>query len=318
MAGENGSTRWSRRAWVGGVGVAGLAGAGTLLYRQAPSFWRQYVREMGREIGPPPARPRPSDWPDRGLHAAWLGHSTVLLKIDGFTILTDPVFSDRAGLNFGPLTLGLKRLVAPALTIDNLPKIDLVLLSHAHMDHFDIPSLRRLEDKRTPVVTAWETSDLLRVDRYRNVTELRWDERTRVGPAEIRAFEVNHWGARMRSDTYRGYNGYVIESGRYRVLFAGDSAITDKFRVLKSSRPIDLAVMPIGAYNPWIRYHCTPEEAWRMGNDAGAEFFIPVHHQTFQLSREPLTEPIERFLDAAERRPERVVTRYIGQEWRLT
>lgn len=318
MAGESGSTRWSRRAWIGGMSVAGLAGAGTMLYRQAPSFWRQYVREMGREIARPPARPRPSEWPDRGLYAAWLGHSTVLLKIDGFTILTDPVFSDRAGLNFGPLTLGLKRLVAPALGIDNLPKIDLVLLSHAHMDHFDIPSLRRLENKRTPVITAWETSDLLRVDRYRKVTELRWDERTRVGPAEIRAFEVNHWGARMRSDTYRGYNGYVIESGSYRVLFAGDSAITDKFRVLKSSRPIDLAVMPIGAYNPWIRYHCTPEEAWRMGNDSGAEFFIPVHHQTFQLSREPLTEPIERFLDAAERHPERVVTRSIGQEWRLT
>lgn len=318
MAGESGSTRWSRRAWIGGMSVAGLAGAGTMLYRQAPSFWRQYVREMGREIARPPVRPRPSEWPDRGLYAAWLGHSTVLLKIDGFTILTDPVFSDRAGLNFGPLTLGLKRLVAPALGIDNLPKIDLVLLSHAHMDHFDIPSLRHLEDKRTPVITAWETSDLLRVDRYRKVTELRWDERTRVGPAEIRAFEVNHWGARMRSDTYRGYNGYLIESGRYRVLFAGDSAITDKFRVLKSSRPIDLAVMPIGAYNPWIRYHCTPEEAWRMGNDAGAEFFIPVHHQTFQLSREPLTEPIERFLEAAERSPERVVTEHVGQEWRLT
>src|SRR5512147_2208190 len=153
MAGESGSTRWSRRAWIGGMSVAGLAGAGTMLYRQAPSFWRQYVREMGREIARPPVRPRPSEWPDRGLYAAWLGHSTVLLKIDGFTILTDPVFSDRAGLNFGPLTLGLKRLVAPALGIDNLPKIDLVLLSHAHMDHFDIPSLRHLEDKRTPVIT---------------------------------------------------------------------------------------------------------------------------------------------------------------------
>lgn len=318
MAGERSSTRASRRAWIGGIGVAGLAGAGAVIYRQAPAFWQQYFREMGREIVPPKVRPRPSEWSDRGLYSAWLGHSTVLLKIDGFTILTDPVFSERAGLNFGLLTLGVKRLVAPALRIDNLPKIDLVLLSHAHMDHFDIPSLRRLEDKRTPVITAWETSDLLRADRYKSVTELRWDERTRVGPVEIRAFEVNHWGARMRTDTNRGYNGYLIESGRYRVLFAGDSARTDKFRVLKSSRPIDLAVMPIGAYNPWIRYHCTPEEAWRMGNDAGAEFFIPVHHQTFQLSREPISEPIERFVEAAGRRPERIVARNVGQEWRLT
>ena len=106
-------------------------------------------------------------------------------------------------------------------------------------------------------------------------------------PAEMRAFEVNHWGARMRTDTYRGYNGYVIEAGRYRILFGGDTAATTAFRSVRTSRPVDLAVMPIGAYNPWIYYHCTPEQAWRMGNDAGAELFIPVHHQTFQLSREP-------------------------------
>jgi L-ascorbate metabolism protein UlaG (beta-lactamase superfamily) len=242
----------------------------------------------------------------------------VLLRIDGFTILTDPVFSTRVGLNFGPMTVGLKRLVAPALALPELPHIDLVLLSHAHFDHFDIPTLRALENRATTVVTAARTADLLRVRRYRAVHELGWGGHVAAGPAAIRAFQVNHWGARMRSDTYRGYNGYTIEVGRHRILFGGDTAETTEFRALKSSRPYDLAIMPVGAYDPWIHYHCTPEQAWRMAEDAGAEFFLPVHHQTFQLSREPYLEPIERVYGAARNRPDRVALSGIGQEFQLS
>jgi L-ascorbate metabolism protein UlaG (beta-lactamase superfamily) len=300
-----------------GVGFAGLAGLGTFVYRAAPAFWKQYAEDMTRPIGAPALRPDPGAWPDTGLHAAWLGHSTVLLKVDGTTILTDPVFSDRVGLTFGPVTLGLKRLVAPAAPLGLLPKVDLVLLSHAHMDHFDIPTLRLLERSNTSVVTAAKTSDLLRVRRYREVRELNWGDRARVGAAEVRAIEVNHWGARMRTDTYRGYNGYLIEIGRYRILFAGDTAVTPAFRAVRTSKPVDLAIMPIGAYNPWIYYHCTPEQAWQMGNDAGAEHFIPVHHQTFQLSREPLLEPIERFYAASGSQPGRIAVGRIGQEFSL-
>ncbi len=275
------------------------------------------VRDFKRHMLPAPQRPRPHFWPDSGLHAAWLGHTSVLLKIDGVTILTDPVFSARAGIGFGPLTLGLKRLVAPALSLAELPKIDLILLSHAHMDHFDIRSLRRLESQGTAVVTAARTADLLRVHRYAAVHELAWGERARVGPLEIRAFQVKHWGARMRSDTYRGYNGYTIEAGRHRVLFGGDTAMTTSFRGLKSSRPFDLAIMPVGAYNPWIRSHCNPEQAWQMAQDAGAEFFLPVHHQTFTLSREPYFEPIERVCESAAHHPDRVALHQIGQQFHL-
>jgi L-ascorbate metabolism protein UlaG (beta-lactamase superfamily) len=107
------------------------------------------------------------------------------------------VFSDRVGLNLGPVTLGVKRLVEPAVA-PSISRVDLIL-SHAHMDHFDVPSLRGLENRNVTVVTASKTSDLLRVSNYGRVTELGWDERTRVGPAEIRAFRVNHWGARMRT-----------------------------------------------------------------------------------------------------------------------
>lgn len=303
-----------RRTLLGGGSLLGVSGMATMAYRTAPNFWRQFSKELGRSISAPPEHPRPELWPDRGLHAAWLGHTTVLMKVDGTTIITDPVFSDRVGLNLGPMTLGLKRLVAPALKPRQLPFLDLILISHAHMDHLDIPSLRTLENRRTSVVMAPKTSDLIRAERYRNVQELSWGERTRIGPIEIRAFEVNHWGARMRSDTYRGYNGYLLEVGRYRILFAGDTAITTAFRQCRSSRPIDLAIMPVGAYNPWIYYHCTPEQAWQMGNEAGAERFIPVHHQTFQLSREPRLEPIERFYQAAGRQTSRIALDRIGQQ----
>lgn len=305
----------SRRIWVAG-GTAALAATGAHLYRAAPGFWQQYRNEMKRPVEEPPMTPDPEKWPDKGLHAAWLGHSTVLMKVDGFTILTDPVFSVRAGVHMGPMTLGVKRLVAPALDVKRLPEIDLVLLSHAHMDHFDLPSLRRVESGKTAVVTAPRTSDLLRVGQYASVTEIGWGQEHRVGPLTARGLEVNHWGARVRTDTYRGYNGYLLRVGRYRIVFAGDTADTERFRGI--TKNADLIVMPIGAYNPWIRFHCTPEQAWRMGQDARAEFFFPVHHSTFQLSREPLREPLERLHAAAGREDERIVMHQIGEEFHLS
>lgn len=307
---------WKRRTILG-AGTAGIATTGALLYRAAPGFWNQYAAEWKRNIAPSPAVPDVKHWPDHGLHIAWLGHSTTLMKIDGFTIITDPVFSDRAGINVGLTTLGVKRLVAPALEIPDLPAVDLILLSHAHMDHFDIPSLRRLESKEVDLVTASQTSDLLRVSRYKTVSELKWGEVRQVGPATVRALEVNHWGARVRTDTFRGYNGYLLQVGRYRVLFAGDTANTDKLRGVADAGSVDLAIMPIGAYNPWIHYHCNPEQAWQMTQEARAEHILPVHHSTFQLSREPQAEPLERLQNAAGADSKRIVVHGIGQEFHL-
>ncbi len=287
------------------------------LRQAAPAFFRELSKEYSRETLTPDFTPNPKRWSAEGLHATWIGHSTVLLKIDGFTILTDPVFSSRVGISVGPLTVGIKRLVDVALPPEDLPRIDLILLSHAHMDHFDLPSLRNLEGPETQVVTAVHTSDLLRVRRYAHVHELRWNESVTVGPAKLTAFQVEHWGARMRGDTYRGYNGYLIEIGQRRIVFGGDTAYTDSFKRVRSSRPVDLAIMPIGAYDPWIRVHCNPEQAVQMAAYAGAEFVLPVHHQTFQLSREPKLEPIERALAAVGSATDRICLRSIGQEFHL-
>lgn len=299
------------------TGGVGLAGTGALICQAGPRLLQQYRNELKRPVAQARHLPKTQEWPDTGLFASWLGHSTVLLKMDGFTVLTDPVFSVRAGVHLGPLTLGVKRLVAPALSIDQLPRIDLILLSHAHMDHFDLRSLRRLQSSRTAVITARRTSDLLHPGRFGSVAEVGWGEEVRVGPVTVRGLEVNHWGARVRTDTYRGYNGYLLQCGRHRVLFAGDTADTDRFRGA-GGNGIDMAIMPIGAYDPWTRFHCTPEQAWRMAGEARAELFFPVHHQTFLLSREPLLEPIERLNEVAGNASNRIAVREIGEEFRLT
>lgn len=286
-------------------------------YRAGPLIWRRMSEDRRRSIERAPRSPRFHEWSAEGLRAAWIGHSTVLIRVDGFTILTDPVFSNRIGVKVGPYVVGMKRLVEPAASVRDLPAPDLILLSHAHMDHLDRPSLRLLESRRTSVVTAANTSDLLRASRYRSVHELKWDETCRVGPAKIRAFEVKHWGARTRTDVHRGYNGYVIEAGGHRIVFGGDTAYTDKFRGIRSSKRVDLAIMPIGAYNPWVHAHCNPEEALAMANDAGAEFVLPVHHQTFKLGNEGYREPIERLLAAVGSGEDRVAVREIGDEFCL-
>jgi L-ascorbate metabolism protein UlaG (beta-lactamase superfamily) len=290
---------------------------GEFAFRAGPILWQRMAEDRRRSVQPAPRVPRIADWSAKGIHAAWIGHSTVLIRVDGFTILTDPVFSTRIGIRIGPLTVGMKRLVAPAIRLPELPVPDLILLSHAHMDHLDRPSLRKLENRGTTVITAVGTSDLLRVKRYQAVHELPWDGSRQVGPAKIRAFEVKHWGARTRTDVHRGYNGYLIEAGGHRIVFGGDTAYTDLFRRVRSSKPVDLAIMPVGAYDPWIHAHCNPEQALAMADHAGAEFVLPVHHRTFKLSNEPYGEPIERLLLASGSAADRIPVREIGEEFHL-
>jgi L-ascorbate metabolism protein UlaG (beta-lactamase superfamily) len=297
-----------------GTRNTGIGAIATFAYRVGPRLIRRLSEDAKRSVESARYSPNIRAWPERGLHATWIGHSTVVLRIDGLLVVTDPVFSRRIGINIGPVTVGLKRLVEPAVTLRNLPTPDLILLSHAHMDHFDLPSLRKLANSRTTVVTARNTGDLLRANRYAAIHELGWGETVRVGSATIRAFEVKHWGARMQHDTHRGYNGYLIEAGRYRVLFGGDTAYTECFRRVRSPKRLDLGIMPIGAYDPWIHAHCNPEQALSMVDDAGAEFVLPVHHSTFQLSREPAEEPMQRLLQAAGSAEDRVCIRDFGEE----
>jgi len=283
-------------------------------------LWREWTVESWRPVAPAFAKPEPLKWNDARVTAAWIGHATVLIDFFGIKILTDPVLFPRIGIRLPGLTIGPKRLTAPALEFHELPRIDIVLLSHAHFDHFDLRTLKRF-DKNTSLITASNTRDLLRWTRLRDITELRWDERTTLktaaGDIDIVALRVKHWGARKQRDTYRGYNGYLMERNGRRILFAGDTALTNSFAELRERGPLDLAIMSIGAYNPWVRSHCTPEQAVEMANAAGAQFIMPVHHQTFRLSFESPREPIERFKVALRGAPERIALCEIGETFAL-
>jgi L-ascorbate metabolism protein UlaG (beta-lactamase superfamily) len=277
------------------------------------------MQDSQRAVLPAPYRPQPETWRDDAITASWLGHATVLINFRGVHILTDPVLFARCGIRVPPVTIGPKRYIACALKPEELPRIDLVLLSHAHFDHLDLRSLREVSPDAV-VVTARRTADIFRRIRFREVIELDWGEcreiETARGGVTVSAFQLRHWGARMQYDDYRGYNSYIFERGGKRLGHMGDSARMSAHD-LASRGPIDLLCVPIGAYQPWIHAHCTPEEAVAMGDEAQARYLMPIHHQTFKLSWEPMDEPIQRFTKALQNAPQRAALTEVGQTFQL-
>jgi L-ascorbate metabolism protein UlaG (beta-lactamase superfamily) len=265
------------------------------------------------------------------LAALWIGHATVLLRIGGLNILTDPVFSRRIGMRLGAMTLGLARIRPPAIDVEHLPPIDLVLLSHAHFDHLDRPSLKRLAagpGAGAQVLTAMHTRRLI-CPGFGEVTELPWRRSARVhgsgnpSALTITAIEPAHWGARTALDRHRRFNSYLIESNFHRVLFAGDTAHTHAFDHIG---PVDLAVFGIGAYDPWEHAHATPEQVWSMytrltdpahPSPAPRGHLLPMHHSTFILGREPVDEPLHRLRQIAGAQGNHIVADMPGKMWAM-
>ena len=270
--------------------------------------------EMHSSVPPAPHRPDPAKWSDEALTIAWLGHATVLINFYGTWLLTDPALRSRVGIHLAGTTLGPRRLVRPALTVRELPALDLALISHAHMDHCDFGTLNRLP-RKTHVIVQQGNRDL--VQRFRRVDELGWNESVSAGGVRVEAIEVNHWGARKLTDSHRGYGGFLIEKRGRALVFGGDTAYTQAFAALRHRARVDLAVLPIGAYDPFIAAHASPEQAWRMAREMGATYIFPMHHSTFRLSREPVKEPITRLLAAAGTERWRVAVTEVGQTWTL-
>ena len=262
-------------------------------------------------------RPDPSHWPESGLTVTWIGHATFLLRLNGTTILTDPAFFPRVGLRpLGLLTLGPARLVPPPLRLEELPPLDLVLLSHVHMDHTDRPSLVHLPSK-PPVVLAYDTREFVEDLGFRELQELHWHETAQVDGVRIEALKMRHAGRRYPWDRDRGYNGYLLSKEGITVFFAGDTAYTTQVGASLQGRCIDVAIIPIGSYNPWIRRHTDPEQAWQMFREIGARYLVPMHWRTFRLSDEPIFEPIERLKAAAAFQAHQIALDSIGQTWSL-
>lgn len=296
------------------VPSAVLASVGTFLYTRLK-------RRLPRpHFKTPSVKPNLHTIDDTNVQATWIGHSTVLIHWYGLKILTDPVFSKRIGVHLGPVTVGMKRHTAPALSIEEIGPIDVILLSHAHMDHFDHKSLKRLITRDTIVVSAPGTNRLLRRYPSLQTIELHPEDKVTLGNGlEVRAIPVKHWGNRFPWDKNMGYNGYLLKYKGIRMLFAGDTAYTETFTGLADREPIDLAFFPIGAYQPdsFQEAHCTPEQAWTMFKQSGAKRFFPMHWDTFVLSYEPVEEPYDRLIAAAKLERDQIVIKAHGESVRL-
>jgi L-ascorbate metabolism protein UlaG (beta-lactamase superfamily) len=250
-------------------------------------------------------KPSPETWKSNEINIAWIGHSTMLINFFGTKILTDPVLFENIGLYVFGFTYGPSRYSYPALKIDEIPKPDIILLSHAHMDHMDYKTLEYLTEKfpgQIHCITAFNTKDVIEDLDWRSLREMDWEEECNLEGIRFKALEVKHFGWRFpwerdRSKGYfhngRSYNAYIIEKNNNKVLFGGDTALTDKF-LSSAKEEIDIALMPIGAYNPWRMNHCNPEEALIMASVyVKAKYFIPMHCNTFKQGIEPIEEPLE-------------------------
>jgi L-ascorbate metabolism protein UlaG (beta-lactamase superfamily) len=234
------------------------------------------------------------------LGITFIGHSSFFIQIGGRKVLVDPVFAERL--------IALRRLRRPGVKIKDLPAIDMVLLSHAHMDHLNRPSLRRIVDHnikvsgRAPIaVVPWGVEDLVNDLGFARIVTLEWWQTKSIGGLELTMTPCKHWGARLFKDTHRGFGGYVIRGGGHSVYHSGDTAYFDGFRNIGNRLKPEIALLPIGAYRPdsYRGVHTCPEEALQGFLDLGARRMIPMHYGTFRLSQEPMEEPVERLMAAA-------------------
>jgi L-ascorbate metabolism protein UlaG (beta-lactamase superfamily) len=260
---------------------------------------RPWPAKVDNAAYPPPARV------GRGQVAVtFVGHASVLARLDETTVLTDPHFSTHAGA-FG--RLGAPRVRAPGIAPDALPPIAVVFVSHDHYDHLDVPSLQWLDTNREPLfVTCLGVGDRLRRERLRRVVELDWWESLTVHDVTITVTPAQHWSKRGAFDQFTTlWGGCVVrERDGASVYFAGDSGYAPCFaEVRERIGPPDVALLPIGAYEPrWIMQdnHMNPEEAVRAHLDVGATTSIAIHHGYFRLGDEGFDEPV-RDLEAARR-----------------
>ncbi len=274
-------------------------------------------------------KPKPDSWSDNDINIAWIGHSTILMNIYGKWIITDPVLFERIGLYFFGSSIGPSRLTPPALQIHEIPKPDIILLSHAHMDHMDYPTLSKLTEmfpNQIDVITAFLTKDVIFDLEWKSITVMDWNDELTLKGINFKALEVKHFGWRFpwekdRSRGYfkdgRSYNAYLIESNGSKILFGGDTSMTDKLNVIKN-QDVDVALMPIGAYNPWRWNHCNPEEALKIASKINAKNFIPMHCNTFQQGREPFNEPLEWLQKSAPAYSINIAINEIGQTFTLS
>jgi len=228
------------------------------------------------------------------LGVTFIGHSSFFLQIGGQSVVIDP--------NFARWLFLLKRIRKPGLHLRDLPPVDVILVTHAHFDHLHRQSLRtiarqtRQQRGTSPtLVIPHHLFDLVSDLGFQDIVELEWWNTYRHRGLDITHVPSRHWGARVIKDSHRGYGGYVLRSGKHSVYHAGDTAYFSGFREIGQRLAPQLALLPIGAYNPpqFRNVHTSPADAMRAFLDLNARWMVPMHYGTFRLSHEPIEEPLQ-------------------------
>jgi L-ascorbate metabolism protein UlaG (beta-lactamase superfamily) len=228
------------------------------------------------------------------LGLTFIGHASFFLQMGGQNILIDP--------NFARWLFVLKRLRQPGVHLRDLPAIDMVLVTHAHFDHLHRPSLRaivqhtkRRQVKPPIIVVPRQVFDLVSDLGFEDVVEMDWWTNYRHRGVTVVHVPSRHWGARIIKDVHRGYGGYVLRDSKHSVYHAGDTAYFAGFREIGQRLAPELALLPIGAYNPpsFRNVHASPGDATRGFLDLKSRWMVPMHYGTFRLSHEPMEEPLQ-------------------------
>ena len=238
-------------------------------------------------------------------YVAWIGHATFLIKLGNTTIITDPLFSK----NTGPLIFGPKRYVNSAIKLNEIPKVDLFLLTHNHYDHQDMSTIRNFPYKKSKVIVPLNLSKYFTRNKFSDVNELDWYEKIKVNnDLKITLLPAVHWSKRSLTDTNKTlWGNFLIEYKDKKILFACDTGYGNIYKKLGNDYgPIDLTFINIGAYDfkPMFDksiYHTTPEEALNVAKDLNSKKVIGMHWGTVALSLEPIMEPPIRFKNGADK-----------------
>jgi len=267
---------------------------------------KDFFCEGGRRV---PSRPLPSlnpldAWrrkPRSGLRATWLGHSTVLIEIDGVRVLTDPVWGPRAS----PLALaGPKRFQPVPVALREMPPVDAVIVSHDHYDHLDYPTIKALAKTDVPFVTSLGVGAHLEAwgVRPERITELDWWESHEIGEGvRVTAAPSQHFSGRtFGSRNATLWSSMVIRSATHNVFFSGDTGLTTEYEDIGARLgPFDLVMLEVGAFHPaWGDMHLGPGNALKAHALLGGAAFLPIHWGTFSLAMHAWDQPAEVLLDA--------------------
>jgi L-ascorbate metabolism protein UlaG (beta-lactamase superfamily) len=243
-----------------------------------------FTRRQGRRHPGEPVYPALDN---RRIGLTWIGHASFLITWRGLNILVDPIWS---------LWLKVvKRIKHPGIRLDHLPEIDLVLITHAHFDHLDRRTLRKLAAAQ-PIIVPAGVGSLVHGLGFNRVHEMQAWDRLVVGEITVTLTPCHHWGARVLHDRYRGFGGYHLKLGERTIFHCGDTAYFEGFIEIGQNLPTEIALLPIGAYEAPSRreVHMNPEEAVRAFLDLKAQRLIPMHYGSFRLGYEPLDEPLTR------------------------